>query len=1189
MKKHDLLREEGNIGVTNIKSKLETKRDVIYQKRQVGATISSVKIAKLLDVREPRKYPTSLSNFGNPDTDRTTPRSYAMFPPSIVENTFGPDSPNSFPFKWQESKSTEQEIRRYSDSSQKNLSLMTIKKEVFVNKPSHRKDKKIGTGSVTTSGVKKSFTQFEPWNNPYRTRKTQPVSDERSFHGLSEGPKDQRNKNHADGLLLREMPVPFGLSHNHEWKRTEKTSGPNISTTRGPIPADFHIPAQQKEILYTIDTDTNSKQVLMRRKRFPRIPRRPARAIRMALQERRAIGERRRVSGALPPSSDQRVYGRNLTVTATPKPRDHPPEVPSKKHGRPPERGFAAFTALGGTRGGVDFPLPFTESVRVDGCRCVEYNGPSGSSGSTKTTPVASNDLGGEPRAALECHCVGAAVEDVPRDLGSDVAKLIFERAGVKALQKDCLQFYAHRLLALHLNSVRFLSTIEPGIFDSSLQLREIFIQKAPRLHSIGEGVLKGLPNLKVLRITHSGLKSVPPMHQLQPKTHVEMIDLDSNQISVIPSGGIKVKAGAVILNYNVIKVVHSHAFNGSAIAELRLRGNRGLKTIEDAAFVGLSNLIRIDLSETAVERLPTLGLEGLEVLEVRGTPSLQSFPSVYHFRYIREAHLTYPYHCCAFEFPETHNPEEHRRFQKDCAHHASPQQHDSLVLARNTATASDATGSAVGQAVWSYLEAQLFITRRWLFPIRERPAPFDQVKKEVDVPAPGHIARGASVRPFGSVMATKLTKNDARNSTSPAPPFDGFFHGEVRPQRNMTLQVVCGALASHHVLCTPAPDAFNPCEDVMGRAWLRCAIWIVLVAALVGNSAVMLVLLSSRLGLSVSKFLMCNLAFADLCMGAYLFLLAVVDAHTAGAYFNHAIPWQHGAGCQVAGFLTVFASELSIFTLTVITLERWYAITYAIHLNRRLRLRTAARVMAAGWVLSVLAAVLPILGVSSYTRTSICLPMETRAPADLAYLAGLLSSNGIAFLLICACYARMYASIAGRHASTAGDTTVAKRMALLVFTDFACWAPIAFFGLTAVAGYPLIDVTHSKILLVFFYPLNSCANPFLYAILTKQYRRDLFVLLSRYGFCTRRALRYKDASSVTQNAKKRLTILRIEGNPQQNGSADAACEDAPVDTQEESHCSVAASNRAGSPHPLRNISTKLGSLGHCATISVSE
>lgn len=99
-----------------------------------------------------------------------------------------------------------------------------------------------------------------------------------------------------------------------------------------------------------------------------------------------------------------------------------------------------------------------------------------------------------------------------------------------------------------------------------------------------------------------------------------------------------------------------------------------------------------------------------------------------------------------------------------------------------------------------------------------------------------------------------------------------------------------------------------------------------------------------------------------------------------------------------------------------------------------------------------------------------------------------------------------------GSTTSVRSDLTVAKRMALLVFTDFACWAPIAFFGLTALLGYPLINVTQTKILLVFFYPLNSCANPCLYALLTQQYRRDFFILMGRYGLCKDRAERHKGA-----------------------------------------------------------------------------
>jgi leucine-rich repeat-containing G protein-coupled receptor 6 len=62
--------------------------------------------------------------------------------------------------------------------------------------------------------------------------------------------------------------------------------------------------------------------------------------------------------------------------------------------------------------------------------------------------------------------------------------------------------------------------------------------------------------------------------------------------------------------------------------------------------------------------------------------------------------------------------------------------------------------------------------------------------------------------------------------------------------------------------------------------------------------------------------------------------------------------------------------------------------------------------------------------------------------------------------------------------------------MALLVFTDFMCWAPIAFFALTAAGGFNLISLEQAKVFTIFILPLNSCCNPFLYAILTKQFKK---------------------------------------------------------------------------------------------------
>lgn len=123
---------------------------------------------------------------------------------------------------------------------------------------------------------------------------------------------------------------------------------------------------------------------------------------------------------------------------------------------------------------------------------------------------------------------------------------------------------------------------------------------------------------------------------------------------------------------------------------------------------------------------------------------------------------------------------------------------------------------------------------------------------------------------------------------------------------------------------------------------------------------------------------------------------------------------------------------------------------------------------------------------------------MEAKDVADKVYLFVMILLNGIAFILIVFCYGQIYFSLTYETRHAKGEGSIAKKMALLVFTDFICWAPTAFFSLTALAGYPLMGVTESKILLVFFYPLNSCANPYLYAIMTSQYRKDLYVLLSR-------------------------------------------------------------------------------------------
>merc|ERR1719367_1838777 len=282
---------------------------------------------------------------------------------------------------------------------------------------------------------------------------------------------------------------------------------------------------------------------------------------------------------------------------------------------------------------------------------------------------------------------------------------------------------------------------------------------------------------------------------------------------------------------------------------------------------------------------------------------------------------------------------------------------------------------------------------------------------------------------------------------------------------------------------CYPAPGPFLPCNDLFDWWTLRCGVWIVFLLS------------CSRNRIDVPRFLVCNLAMADFFMGLYLGFLAIVDAATLGEFRKYAIQWQLSAGCQAAGFLGVLSSELSVFTLAVITLERNYAITHAMHLNKRLSLKHAAYIMCCGWIFALIMATMPLIGISDYRKFAVCLPFETEGAVSKGYVIFLMVINGVAFFILMGCYLKMYCAIRGSQAWNSNDSRIAKRMALLVFTDFICWAPIAFFALTAAGGVHLINLEQAKVFTIFILPLNSCCNPFLYAILTKQFKKDCVMI----------------------------------------------------------------------------------------------
>ncbi|KAJ4441363.1 hypothetical protein ANN_11218 [Periplaneta americana] len=519
--------------------------------------------------------------------------------------------------------------------------------------------------------------------------------------------------------------------------------------------------------------------------------------------------------------------------------------------------------------------------------------------------------------------------------------------------------------------------------------------------------------------------------------------DLASNKIDSLegsPFRGLPLLHDLLLCN-NVIRSLPQDAFHGLPRLQLLDLENNGIRMIHPDAFLPFTQLEDLNLGNNLFPDLPRSGLDKLLHLKTFNNPNLREFPPPEQFPRIQSLVLSYAYHCCAFLPLIPAEPPPRANLQ------------DTVLFPSDNDFDPSIWNSSL-QDLWPQLQnlSQKFGT---------------QINDMWDN--------------FGSDFTYPV------NLPAYA---EEYFEDQDNPR------VTGSDTPPGRIACLPLPGPFLPCQDLFDWWTLRCGVWIVFLLAMLGNGTVVFVLIFSRSKMDVPRFLVCNLAAADFFMGVYLGFLAVVDASTLGEFRMYAIPWQMSAGCQLAGFLGVLSSELSVYTLAVITLERNYAITHAMHLNKRLSLKHAGYIMACGWSFALVMALLPLFGVSDYRKFAICLPFETTTgPASLTYVVFLMFINGVAFLILMGCYLKMYCAIRGSQAWNSNDSRIAKRMALLVFTDFICWSPIAFFSLTAAFGLQLVSLEQAKVFTVFILPLNSCCNPFLYAILTKQFKKDCVLI----------------------------------------------------------------------------------------------
>ncbi|XP_030846934.1 G-protein coupled receptor GRL101-like [Strongylocentrotus purpuratus] len=339
--------------------------------------------------------------------------------------------------------------------------------------------------------------------------------------------------------------------------------------------------------------------------------------------------------------------------------------------------------------------------------------------------------------------------------------------------------------------------------------------------------------------------------------------------------------------------------------------------------------------------------------------------------------------------------------------------------------------------------------------------------------------------------------------------------------------RLCCLLSNSENVTCarTSPPSPLDTCGSLYPSVVLRIAGWIIGLSSLCGNVVVLFLRATQKKRATVQNILTMNLAVADSLMGVYMIIITSADGYFNRLYFLSAPLWRESYLCKLSSFLAFFSSELSVFTLTLITLDRYISIVYPFG-QYKITSKSASVALVFTWIFTFLFSSVPFLVGSNvsgfYGLSDVCfgLPLhvelgetgrldiiwdqELSSEFIVKYVATdgekrnfwvfsivtFIGINMALFLIILACYVVMFVTV--KRSSEAihnsafrkREIRVARKMAFIVGTDFACWMPIIAMGILTQTGLVVLPTSLYAWSVIFIIPINSSINPVLYTVI---------------------------------------------------------------------------------------------------------
>ena len=318
---------------------------------------------------------------------------------------------------------------------------------------------------------------------------------------------------------------------------------------------------------------------------------------------------------------------------------------------------------------------------------------------------------------------------------------------------------------------------------------------------------------------------------------------------------------------------------------------------------------------------------------------------------------------------------------------------------------------------------------------------------------------------------------------------------------------------------CVPQSNIMSSCSDLVSSTLQRA---IIVVQAICASSLNVIVLITSVYKLSMEHCFVISLSLADSLMGIYLGILSWVDLSSKNRFHEIIAEWTTSTKCLVAGLSNFISSEMSLFTLAIMSAVRAYSIQ-KVGGTRAVRKKVVV-ILISLWCVFVTVGLLHTFALAFSNlrlRNNMCIVygmIFKRSISTFEYLfqviviiintvslVSMFMSSAVLFYLV----KRSIHSIKGfsRDAKvTRSKKTVIRlggRLLLLLMCNAICWVPTLVISLLLLGQTEVHEVT-SQWMALLLIPFAAFADPVLYNL---HYVRHFWKMLF---ICGEKLIKYR-------------------------------------------------------------------------------